>query len=179
MQLKKYDLFIRFVQYPVYQWLYIGCYINDVTVNIILRIFLQKKLKSSCQCGKGQEIWPLLRCRTHVTHARSQATATFYTFVHLLHLKLLIHSFTHTQFSITQFTVWGKSEQNECIQAELFCPICVTLYTNDEKTTWNAICQFRLRWMVPQKLILNHICECGLARVCKYLILRVCLTTKN
>lgn len=60
MQLKKYDLFIRFVQYPVYQWLYIGCYINDVTVNIILRIFLRKKLKSSCQCGKGQEIWPLL-----------------------------------------------------------------------------------------------------------------------
>lgn len=151
--------FIQFIQYPVHQWLCIDCYIsNDVTVNVILRDFLLQKLKSSRQCGKRQEIWPVLWCRTHMAHERSWVTETFHTFVNILQLKLLIHSlmhkFWHGEHHMRKFmrTEWTKM----CVFIR--CAICVTLHMqhilNDKKKT-------RLRWISQNNkkinLISNHV----------------------
>lgn len=156
--------FIQFIQYPVHQWLCIDCYIsNDVTVNVILRDFLLQKLKSSRQCGKRQEIWPVLWCRTHMAHERSWVTETFHTFVNILQLKLLIHSlmhkFWHGEHHMRKFmrTEWTKM----CVFIR--CAICVTLHMqhilNDKKK--------KLDWgeflKTTKKLIWFQITyECGL-----------------
>ncbi len=70
LQLKKYDLFIRFVQYPVYQWLYIGCYINDVTVNI-MTVFFKRNWRVAVSVGRDRKFGlccgaePMWRMRDH------------------------------------------------------------------------------------------------------------------